>query len=234
MFFLSVCLLPLIFFTKLFRPLVRHWRAQGFHFVLHLDDGADCRLDLNAARFPAETIRSDLAKAGIVANSSKSIWIPTHVVEWLGLIWNLREGFLAITQARLQKVFDSLHWLKDQLPHVTPRFLASVVGRIVSLTPGMSNVCLLMSRFLQSVINFRDSWDTEIDLSAYYPQCLAEIDFWLRNYFKLNGKAFIQYSPPVVIIHSDASDFACRGHALRVDSQEFELFFQAFSSIQTK
>ena len=24
------------------------------------------------------------------------------------------------------------------------------------------------------------------------------------------------------------------GHALRVDSQEFELFFQAFSSIQTK
>ena len=45
-------------FTKLFRPLVRHWRAQGFHFALHLDDGADCELDLNTARFAAETIRS--------------------------------------------------------------------------------------------------------------------------------------------------------------------------------
>ena len=77
-------------FTKLFRPLVRHRRAQGFHFVLHLDDGADCELDLNVARFAVETIRSDLAKAGIVANSSKSIWIPTQVMEWLGLIWNLR------------------------------------------------------------------------------------------------------------------------------------------------
>ena len=104
------------------------------------------------------------------------------------------------------------------------------MGRTVSLTPGVGNVCLLMSRFLQSVINFRDSWDTKIGRSAYlyYPQCLAEIDFWLRNCFKLNGKAFIRYSPPVVIIHSDASDFACG------DPQEFELFFQAFSSIQTK
>ena len=130
-----------------------------------MDDGADCELDLNPACFAAQTIRSDLAKAGIVANSSKSIWIPTQVMEWLGLIWNLREGFLAIMEARLQKLLDSLHSLKNQLPHVTPRFLASVVGRIVSFRVG--NVCLLMSRYLQSVANFRDSWYTKIDRSVY-------------------------------------------------------------------
>lgn len=30
--------------TKFFSPLVRHWRAQSFHFVLHLDDGVICPL----------------------------------------------------------------------------------------------------------------------------------------------------------------------------------------------
>ena len=39
---------------------------------------------------------------------------------------------------------------------------------------------------------------------------------------------------PTVIIHSDASAYACGGHALSVDSQEFELYFVAFSSLQSQ
>lgn len=144
--------------------------------------------------------------------------------------------FLAILQARLDKLLDSMRLLRSQLPYFAPRFLASCVGRIVSLTPGVGNVSLLMSRFLQSVFSFRESWDTPIDLSAYqfYPQCLAEIEFWLRNCRKLNGKVLIRYSLPVVIIHCDANSFACRSHALCVDSEEIQLFYQALSSIQVK
>ena len=28
-------------FTKLLRPLVKHWRSQGIHTVVYLDDGFD-------------------------------------------------------------------------------------------------------------------------------------------------------------------------------------------------
>ena len=28
-------------FTKLLRPLVKHWRSQGIHIVIYLDDGFD-------------------------------------------------------------------------------------------------------------------------------------------------------------------------------------------------
>ena len=109
-------------FTKLFRPLVRHWRAQGFHIVLYLDDAIDCEKDLPTARFASETVRSDLAKAGVIANSAKSVWGPTQVLQWLGLEWNLVDGSISIPQARLDKLLESLQLFKNMVPS---RFLAS-------------------------------------------------------------------------------------------------------------
>ena len=94
-------------FTKLFRPLVRRWRAQGFHFVLYLDDGADCEADFNSTSSVSESIRSDLANASVVANHAKSVWLPNQVLEWLGLLWNLRDGILSIPHARIDKLKNS-------------------------------------------------------------------------------------------------------------------------------
>ena len=37
----------------------------------------------------------------------------------------------------------------------------------------------------------------------------------------------------MILVYSDASSFACGGCALRVDSEEYDLFFQAFSSLES-
>ena len=37
----------------------------------------------------------------------------------------------------------------------------------------------------------------------------------------------------MTVVYSDASSFACGGFAFRVDSKEFDLFFQAFSSLES-
>ena len=68
-----------------------------------------------------------------------------------------------------------------------------------------------MSRFLQSAVNFRDAWDTPLDLRRFqfYPQCLDEINFWLDNCAKLNCRKLFEYSRPVSIICTDASAFPC-------------------------
>ena len=92
-----------------------------------------------------------------------------------------------------------------------------------------------MSRFLQSAVFFHHDWDTPLDLSRFqfFPQCLDEVYFWLDNCVKLNCKKLFEYSQPVVIVCTDASDFACGGHAHFVDKEEFDLFYQAFSSIES-
>ena len=87
-----------------------------------------------------------------------------------------------------------------------------------------------MSRFLQSAVTFRDAWDTPLDLSRFqfHPQCLDEINFWLDNCSKLNCRKLFEYSRPVSIICTDASAFACGGHALFVDKGKLELLESFF------
>ena len=62
---------------------------------------------------------------------------------------------------------------------------------------------------------------------------MDEVNFWLDNCVKLNCKKLFEYSQPVVIVCTDASDFACGGHAHFVDKEEFDLFYQAFSSMES-
>ena len=85
-------------FTKFFRPLVRHWRSLGIHLVLYLDDGAGCEKDFASTQSCSDTVRSDLVKAGLVANCDKSIWIPTQCLDWLGISWDLLNTTLTIPQ----------------------------------------------------------------------------------------------------------------------------------------
>ena len=66
-------------FTKVFKPLVNHWRSRDIPLILYLDDGAGCLHDFSAAQNTASAVRSDLTNAGVVANEEKSIWAPAQV-----------------------------------------------------------------------------------------------------------------------------------------------------------
>ena len=107
-------------------------------------------------------------------------------------------------------------------------------AKIVSLSPGFGNIALLMSRFLQSFVKLHGCWDQLLDISSYqfFKECLLEIEFWIGNSSKLNGRSLVQYSLPVTLVYSDASGLACGGCALHIDRDEFDLFYQAFSSVE--
>ena len=92
-----------------------------------------------------------------------------------------------------------------------------------------------MSRFLQSFVKLHSGWDCPLDFRSYqfFLECLQEIDFWLSNCARLNGRSLTPYSLPVILVYSDASSLACGGCAFRVDSEEYDLFFQAFSSLES-
>ena len=178
-------------FTTLFRPLVAHWRSQGFRIVLFLDDGAACEYTYEAACSVSASVRQDLISAGVVPNVEKSLWDPVQILEWLGLglIWNFAEGSVAISHSRITNFMTALQKFSDNLPFVSPRFIASIVGKIISMSPVIGNVTL-MSRFLQSAVALSTHWDFVIDLSKfqYYQQCLTEVKFWSSNIVSLNNR----------------------------------------------
>ena len=138
----------------------------------------------------------------MVANEEKSIWAPTQVLEWLGIVWDLSRGRIFIPHRRIVKLFKALLSLKSGSRSVNPRAVASVTGQIISLTPGYGNITLLMSRFLQSLVKLHSGWDCPLDFRSYqfFSECLQEIDFWLSNCARLNGRSLTPYSLPVTPI----------------------------------
>ncbi|CAH3151331.1 unnamed protein product, partial [Porites lobata] len=167
-----------------------HWRSWGIPLVLYLDDSAGYLHAFSVAQSTASAVRSDLANAVVVANEEKSIWVPTQVLEWLGIVWDLSCGRIIIPHRRIVKLLMALLSLKSGSRSVIPRVVASVTGQIISLTPGYGNITLPMSRFLQSFVKLHSGWDCPLDFRSYqfFSECLQEIDFWLSNCARLNGR----------------------------------------------
>ena len=98
--------------------LVEHWRSRGI--PLYLDDGAGCLHDFSVAQSTASAVRSDLASAGVVVNEEQSIWVPTQVLEWLGIVWDLSRGRIFIPHRRIVRLLRALLSLKSGSRSVTP------------------------------------------------------------------------------------------------------------------
>ena len=71
-------------FTKLIRPLVKHWRGKGLRTVVYLDDGIVAANGLEAAERASVMVKQDLARAGFIAHKEKSQWTPSQRMQWLG------------------------------------------------------------------------------------------------------------------------------------------------------
>ena len=110
-------------------------------------------------------------------------------MEWLGLVWDLSVDRISIPERRIVSLVNSLNLLKRKFRFVTPREVAPITGKIVSLSPGFGNIALLMSRFLQSFVKLHGCWDQLLDISSYqfFKECSLEIEFWIGNPSKLNG-----------------------------------------------
>ena len=67
----------------------------------------------------------------------------------------------------------------------------------------------------------------------FFPECLQEIDVWLSYCARFNGRSLTQYSLLVTLVYSDAGSFAHDGCAFCVDSEKYDLFFLAFSSLES-
>jgi hypothetical protein len=88
-------------FTKLTRPLIKHWRAQGWDVFIYIDDRLSVTSSLDRALLISCQILGDLERAGFVINVLKSHWEPVKRIQWVGFIIDSAEmKFFLFPQTR--------------------------------------------------------------------------------------------------------------------------------------
>ena len=198
--------LPFIF-TKIYRPLVSHWRSLGIPVIKFLDDGGFFNETKTAAIVNRDHVRKDLIRSGSVYSNKKCVWEPTQKMEWLGFIWDAEVGSIAAAPHRVEKiknVCDELLAL-DSCP---VKRLAGFVGMIISLTTIVGNCSRISTKRSQILIASVSSWE---DTVAIDMQIKQEILFWKSNIDSLNCRYVADKGPPKLlhVIEGDASNTGC-------------------------
>jgi len=139
-------------FSKLMREIVKFWRSKGLKIIMYLDDGMGGDGNYEKAYEASLAVRADLLKFGFVIAEEKCNWLPVQNLIWLGFEWDFKEGKLRVTQTRVDKIISCIESLFKKLKDNTYRlvrvkFLASIIGQLISTQAVVNNEVRLMTRY---------------------------------------------------------------------------------------
>lgn len=153
--------------------------------MVYLDNGLGAAADKNKAKIVSLQVHADLLKFGFLPNESKCVWEPIQVITWLGAVLNTSTSEISTTDKRINGLKEDLAALLAFSSSCHPvRKLASVCGKIISLSSCVGNVSRLMSRNLFAVINTAPTRNSFVRPSS---EALDELNFWKFNVEVLNG-----------------------------------------------
>ena len=193
-------------FIKVMRPLVRYWRRQAFRVAVCLDDGLGVCPSFADCFSQSLAVKSDLFRAGFVANTQKSIWAPVQSLRGLGYRWDLKDNFLTVPEDKIDKLLVSIDNVLSQ-SSLPARQLASVTGSIISNMLVFGNVCKLMTKSLHRALDRREGWESRVGLDH---AARKELEFWKSHVSHLNSRCFADaIRKSSRIVYSDASAVGC-------------------------
>ncbi|XP_074612831.1 uncharacterized protein LOC141869859 [Acropora palmata] len=218
-------------FIKLLKPLVKKWRSEAKSIVVYLHDGLGTASDKNKAKIASLQVHADLLKSGFLPNESKCVWEPIQVITWLGAVLNTSTSEISTTDKRINGLKEDLAALLAFSSSCHPvRKLASVCGKIISLSSCVGNVSRFMSRNLFAVINTAPTWNSFVRPSS---EALDELNFWKSNVAVLNGiPIWPVRHKPLKIVYSDASGSAC-GRFIEFKGKVFHQNWSDFKRAQS-
>ena len=191
-------------FTKLLRPIVRHFRALCHKFVIYVDDGILVGANYQEAKQLCESVVDTLNRAGFVLNLSKSCLEPKQSVLWLGFQINLERGCITIPHDKVLAVCRDIAGMiaMPSMPWPVKR-IASIVGKLILFSLAVGPIARLRTRALYRVILSRFTWSSKVVLSE---EALDELRFWCINMEIFNGQPLWRSPSAVRLVSSDASD----------------------------
>ncbi|KAK3102573.1 hypothetical protein FSP39_012299 [Pinctada imbricata] len=215
-------------FSKVTREIVRYWRSLGHKLIMYLDDGLAGSDTSDKSEALSHVIREDLQKFGFLLADEKCDWVPKQKVIWLGLIWDMESGLMHLTEERLQKL---AHYIDIFLAHLRTRsrvvdvkFLASIVGQLISAQSVFGQLVRLRTRNAYECINERLGWKSKVYITK---ETESEMEFWLENAELLNkkGNSFSHLTESTVVdlkMYCDASGEGYGGYLANENDEILE------------
>lgn len=201
-------------FTKLTRPLVYHWRAQGISSFMYIDDGLIISPNLDSALRNSVTVKESVIHSGFVPSKTKCFWQPHTSITFLGLVIDSTTLTFSVPSAKVAKLKEIVHDALSDHHHAKPiqvRLLARVTGKIVSMTLALGPVTRLMTRAMYRSIEDRNFWSDCLYISE---SVAVELKFWLSNLDAHNGFSIRHQHTPSRAVYSDASDTGYGGYVV--------------------
>ena len=128
-------------FTKVMRPLISYWRGRGLKAIVYLDDGIVAVRGKEKALVESARVKQDIENARFVIHVEKSTWEPSHTIEWLGFQIDLSKGEFSVPVAKIDALKSKLIKIKGA-KCVPARELASLIGKIISMSLALGPVCM--------------------------------------------------------------------------------------------
>ena len=121
-----------------------------------------------------------------------------------GFLEDLKNGILTVPRSRIDKLKDLLRQL-DGKTCTTARFLAPVVGMIISMELGIGPVSRMWARRFYVNTSQASTWEKPLTLA---PDALRQLEFWVNCFEKFNGQSIWTVDPICsVISYSDSSEY---------------------------
>jgi len=195
--------------------IVKELRIKGIKIFAYLDDWMIWASSYKQCLQALETTCKVIEKYGFIINQEKSIFTPTQVIQWLGLIWDTRRQTLSLPLPFQSKVRDSIMRFL-QCKFITRRHLEHVVGLLnfACIANPLAKIFLKrVNRALRDLARNRLR-DIPVPLS---PELRVRLSFWLRPKV-LESHVPWRSPPPTVDLFTDASNAGWGFHT--TDHQE--------------
>lgn len=188
-------------FTKLMRPMAKHWRGRGLRAVVYIDDGIVAVKGKEEAKTESVWVQRDLSDACLVPNDTKSQWSPEKIIAWLGFELDVEQGQLRVPRHKMLMLQERLRMVSTSL-RVPAKLLASIIGQIISMSVALGPVTRLMTRGLYAALNNKVSWCQWLSISS---DARSELRFWVSCMDQFNGQDMWPKPSAVRVVYSDAS-----------------------------
>ena len=197
-------------FTKLLRPLVRYWRSLGLRIVVYIDDGLCAENGEREACAASQLVCGTLDQAGFAINTTKSVWEPRRRLGWLGFVVDMALGHIEVPQSKITAL-QSMIGCARQATCIRARRLASILGKIASMSLAFGAVSHFMTRSMYALLESRQSWYETLQLSA---EAKAELTFWSTGLEEYNSQPIWHFPGAVRVVYSDASETGYGGYVV--------------------
>ena len=184
------------------RQFIKIWRADNLKTVIFIDDGINTNFRESVCLEQGKRIKHDLIMAGWVPHREKSMWTPTHVIEFLGFLINLNLGLIITPEHKISVIRDLIKSCLDTQGRLPAKFIAKVTGKIISLEHSHGELVFMRTKFLHMQLARISSWSCKFKLC---PESRQELSFWSYYLDKGNGMSILNKPQSDIITYSDAS-----------------------------